>query len=207
MLLLTPGAQEGLRKTVIMETGFKRETLPQDIEAFRSDAGRLAQQAFAASLGCPALLYARSKLWDPLLIMAAKRDDNEGTQLVSYDIVAGGYTFLSPIRKRRTEPLDSSIYLGRAPDNDLVVPVATVSSRHAIFQPPPPGKKNWIVTDLNSRNGTFLNETQLDPQVPTEVADGEYLRLGGNLIAWFIHSDRLWSILRNPAELSRLTDL
>jgi len=190
-----------------MEPGFKRETLPQDIEAFRADAARLEQKAFVAGLKGPCLLYARSKLWDPLLVMTAKETDAEGTKLVSYDIAAGGHTFLSPIRKHVTSPADPLIYLGRAPDNDVVVPIATVSSRHASFKPPAGGNGDWIVTDIDSRNGTFLNEERLESQVETKVPDGEYLRLGGNLIAWFVYPARLWTLLRNPAELAKLTDL
>jgi hypothetical protein len=189
-----------------MDTGYKRETLPQDLQAFKNDAAKLPLQTFAAGLACPCLLFVRSKLWDPLLLMASKQTQGESTKVVSYDMPLGGVSFLSPVRKRQTDPKDPQIYLGRAPDNDMVVPVATVSSRHASFLAPTAGGV-WTITDFGSRNGTFIGDVKVEPMAPTPVQDGEYLRLGGNLIAWFMYPERLYGLLRNPQELSRLIDV
>lgn len=63
--------------------------------------------------------------------------------------------------------------VGRAPDNDLVVPVADVSSYHLVLTNDADGV---VARDLGSTNGTFLNEQRLE--VPRPLADGDLLRIG-----------------------------
>ena len=52
-----------------------------------------------------------------------------------------------------------------------------------------------------------MSEEQVTAQRPVELEDGCYLRLGGNLIAWFLYPGRLWQLLNKPEELGKLTDL
>jgi hypothetical protein len=64
--------------------------------------------------------------------------------------------------------------IGRGPDNDLVVPDIRISRYHAVIEPVPSG---WIVRDLDSTNGTFLDgdrvsEAALDP--PAALSLGGY---------------------------------
>jgi hypothetical protein len=189
---------------------FRREALPHDCAPYEKEAGSTSMQDFEKRRPYPFLLYARSKLWDPSLLMSRKQAGAPGeeTQLVSYELVQGGMTFLSAIRKRQTDPKDPKILLGRAVENDVVVPVASVSSVHLSFLAPQPGPNPvWTVVDLGSRNGTWLNEAKLPGQQVTPIKDGEYLRLGGNLIAWFLYPGRLWHLFSNPSELKKLTDL
>ncbi|MFL6710132.1 MAG: FHA domain-containing protein [Massilia sp.] len=55
----------------------------------------------------------------------------------------------------REVPLDGErLTLGRHHDNDIVLPHATVSSRHAALAP---DGANWILDDLGSSNGTQVN--------------------------------------------------
>ena len=62
-----------------------------------------------------------------------------------------------------------------------------------------------LLVDQGDADG-FLEE-QLKPQAIHPVNDGEYLRLGGNLIAWFLYPGRLWHLLNNVDEFKKLTDL
>ena len=41
----------------------------------------------------------------------------------------------------------------------------------------------------------------------TYYTESRLQQLGGNLIAWFLYPGRLWQLLRNDKELSKLTDL
>ncbi|HZR98722.1 MAG TPA: ATP-binding cassette domain-containing protein [Chloroflexota bacterium] len=52
----------------------------------------------------------------------------------------------------------SDIYIGRAPNNDLVLDEATISRQHARLQRLPQG---WLLTDLESSNGTRVNDQLL----------------------------------------------
>lgn len=66
------------------------------------------------------------------------------------------------------------VYIGRAPTNDLVLTDGKVSSRHAVVFA---RGTDLRVEDLNSKNGTFVNEQKIEGQHP--LSDGDRLRLGG----------------------------
>jgi diguanylate cyclase (GGDEF)-like protein len=67
------------------------------------------------------------------------------------------------------------IVLGRGDDCDITVLDQSVSRRHTIFDLDVDG---YIVTDLDSTNGTFVNDK---PANRTPLIDGDYLRVGNCL--------------------------
>lgn len=191
-----------------MEPAINREALPHDVEGYRRECRTVSMEEFEKARPYPFLLYARSKLWDPELVGMAMQDGGDETRMVNYNIVSGGMTFLSPVRRIQQAAQIETIALGRSPQgNDVVVPVNSVSTKHAKFLPPSvSADQRWNLVDLDSRNGTFLGEQQLDPQKAYTLDDGVYIRLGGNLLAWFLYPGRLWQLFQNPAEFDRLTD-
>ncbi len=186
-------------------SSINRETLPQDLEAYANEARGLAQEKFVKRRPYPFLVYQQSNLWDRTLLLAAAAGGGGETRVVRYDIVDGGMSFVSPIRKRIDEGTD--IFLGRLPGNDLVVPVASISGRHAAFRAPTDDSEQWSIIDLGSTNGTFLNDEKLASQKPTPIPDGDYLRLGGNLIAWFLSPGRFWEVSQEPNGLKELIEV
>jgi two-component system, cell cycle response regulator len=68
-----------------------------------------------------------------------------------------------------------TIVLGRGDDCDITVLDNSVSRRHARFDLDVDG---YLVTDLDSTNGTFVNDT---PAKRTPLDDGDYLRVGNCL--------------------------
>jgi pSer/pThr/pTyr-binding forkhead associated (FHA) protein len=70
---------------------------------------------------------------------------------------------LQPAAARRAAgnviPLRGSTTIGREPDNDLVVDEETVSNRHARLLP---RDGRWWIEDLGSRNGTLVNNDQVE---------------------------------------------
>ncbi|XP_076946344.1 zeaxanthin epoxidase, chloroplastic-like [Bidens hawaiensis] len=81
------------------------------------------------------------------------------------------------------EIASDEVTVGRVPDKaDIVIPVATVSGTHARFQ-----KKGGalFVTDLDSTNGTFIDEKRLTPGVPAVVPPGRYITFGDTNLAIF----------------------
>jgi pSer/pThr/pTyr-binding forkhead associated (FHA) protein len=66
------------------------------------------------------------------------------------------------------------ITLGRAHDSTIVLDDDFASSRHARIYPDASG--TWIVEDLGSTNGTYLDRTKLT--VPTPVPLGVPIRIG-----------------------------
>jgi hypothetical protein len=68
--------------------------------------------------------------------------------------------------------------IGRNSDNALVLSETAVSRHHACLEV---REGRWVVQDLGSSNGSFLNRQQLQPHVPVPLNDGDFLALGDSL--------------------------
>jgi len=67
----------------------------------------------------------------------------------------------------------SKITIGRHPKNDLQLSSTAVSATHAtIYQQ----DNQWWLEDLNSKNGTFLNDIQISSRVV--ITNGDKIRMG-----------------------------
>jgi FHA domain len=67
--------------------------------------------------------------------------------------------------------------VGRASSADLVLPETTISSEHAtIFF----AEGHWVVRDLSSTNGTWVNRELLQPGVRMRLHQGDRLAFGGS---------------------------
>ncbi|MBW6465221.1 MAG: FHA domain-containing protein [Brevefilum sp.] len=107
-----------------------------------------------------------------------------------------GYTILKDLRSlfaRQSEPVASTIFLrssinqdpiemdfskpeiilGRDPDCEFTIPDETISLRHCKLSY---HHKQWWANDLNSTNGTFLNQDLIESAVI--LTNGDVLRLG-----------------------------
>ncbi|MEV2210715.1 FHA domain-containing protein [Streptomyces sp. NPDC050997] len=71
-----------------------------------------------------------------------------------------------------------TISLGRAHDSTIVLDDDYASSRHARIYPDRDGQ--WIVEDLGSTNGTYLDRTRLT--TPTPIGPGAPIRIGKTVI-------------------------
>ncbi|KMT05008.1 hypothetical protein BVRB_7g171680 [Beta vulgaris subsp. vulgaris] len=75
------------------------------------------------------------------------------------------------------------LVIGRAQDKaDLVIPVATVSGLHARIQNK---EGNLLITDLDSTNGTYINEKRVPPGATAVAPPGSLLTFGDNHLAIF----------------------
>jgi pSer/pThr/pTyr-binding forkhead associated (FHA) protein len=72
------------------------------------------------------------------------------------------------------------VSVGRVPDNDIQLDDFTVSRQHAVFVKQGAA---WLVRDLGSLNGTYVNNERVDESV---VEHGDALQIGRfHLIAFF----------------------
>jgi hypothetical protein len=69
--------------------------------------------------------------------------------------------------------LESEQTIGRLPANSICVPDGSVSSTHARISRTPEG---FVIEDLKSRNGTFVNGERVDAK--RVLADGDLIRVG-----------------------------
>ncbi|MBK9087612.1 MAG: FHA domain-containing protein [Holophagales bacterium] len=79
---------------------------------------------------------------------------------------------------RHTFHLDGAATIGREPGCDVLLASPTVSRRHALVAP---NGEGWIVRDLGSGNGTFLDARRVD-EAP--LPNGVAIRFG-SVPAWF----------------------
>ena len=79
---------------------------------------------------------------------------------------------------RQTFRIDGAVTVGREPGCDVLLSSPTVSRRHALVAPTGDG---WIVRDLGSGNGTFLDARRVDE---ARLPNGVAIRFG-SVPAWF----------------------
>ncbi len=83
----------------------------------------------------------------------------------------------------------SPMVMGRGRDADIVLHDPGVSRRHASFRPGPDGE--WLIEDLHSTRGTWLNGRRLEPGESAAIGDGDLIEI------------RPWSMLVGGASKSR----
>ncbi len=102
---------------------------------------------------------------------------------------------------RGTIPLsEGMIVIGRAPQSDLVLDDPRVSRQHAGIRGDPHGY--WI-TDLGSRNGTFVNGQQIGAE-PRRLRSLDRIELGGAdvPIHWVFMESQATIGLPSPGKLA-----
>jgi pSer/pThr/pTyr-binding forkhead associated (FHA) protein len=78
----------------------------------------------------------------------------------------------------------TSVAVGRSSSVDLMVPDRMLSRRHARLYLE---GGDWLVEDLGSHNGTFLNGSRVES--PVRLKDGDVLALGGSTVTLTLSSD------------------
>jgi pSer/pThr/pTyr-binding forkhead associated (FHA) protein len=67
------------------------------------------------------------------------------------------------------------VRIGRATDNDAVIPNQRVSRYHAQLRWV---RSTWLVYDLESTNGTFVDDMRVQPGQPRPLLPNGTLRVG-----------------------------
>lgn len=65
--------------------------------------------------------------------------------------------------------------LGADPNNDIVLGDRYVSARHACLRW---DGASWLLEDLDSRNGTFIDHRRCQPHLPQYVRPGALIKMG-----------------------------
>lgn len=104
---------------------------------------------------------------------------------------------------------DSELYIGRSSTNDLTLADKGCSSRHAIIYPTP---KGFAIRDMNSRNGTRVNQQRITRE--TELNKDDKIEIGSTIIYFdkedLTHSSQtvlpVKTILKKPPTAADIVD-
>lgn len=86
----------------------------------------------------------------------------------------GGRAWITVGEGNQRVDIQRMLRLGRARENDCLLPEHGVSRKHAIIHRDDSGAF-WLF-DLETTNGTFLNECRVE--VPSRLRDGDRIRIG-----------------------------
>lgn len=109
-------------------------------------------------------------------------------------VLAARRSHVAWLRKSERNIFQNIISVGRAPTNDVQIPLKTVSKIHAVFSLV---GDRWRVADRGARNGLSVNEVQVDPREPVKLKDGDILKFGRGVEGTFHQPKGLYSFLRN----------
>jgi hypothetical protein len=136
-----------------------------------------------------------------LLVPALNRADNNQDEGASFLTVRfkprapGGakddIQGVLPVRKRRdSNAFAMMITLGRAPNNDLVIPDQRVSKFHAYFRRI---GEQWAINDANSMNGTWVDGQQIPSGQSAPLRSGARIALAETLELIFLDANDLFA--------------
>ena len=89
--------------------------------------------------------------------------------------------------------LDAEQTIGRLPSNKICVPDGSISSTHARISRTPEG---FVLEDLESRNGTFVNGERVEGK--RLLADGDLIRLGKIILTFNVAKEGKTSDTTQP---------
>ena len=94
-------------------------------------------------------------------------------------VVQSKIIVLSGVCSGEVFPLDApEITLGRDADNTIGIPDPALSRRHCAFSHEAEG---WLVRDMGSSNGTFVNGVQVQRQL---LVEGDHITAGGSVLLY-----------------------
>lgn len=85
---------------------------------------------------------------------------------------------------RKYELFEDNITIGRDPENTIVLPSDSVSRRHARIER---YQGQRFITDLNSTNGTYVNDQQVKPRMRLE--SGCLIKIGDTIFKYLAGDD------------------
>jgi hypothetical protein len=95
-----------------------------------------------------------------------------------------GKTSLVLFLEARFDPA-AGVTLGRSLEVDYTLPRASVSKSHATFRRE---SGSWLVTDLSSANGTFVDGERLPAGASAKLSDGSLVGFGPDTLAKFFRA-------------------
>ncbi len=146
--------------------------------------------SFIARFPAPALVIET----DEKNMLPRTFDTHEGTVLTSGNAPnapGSGTQFAQFLKKSDRNAMADKITVGRSNNNDVLIVHSSVSKFHSYFFFK---NESWLLADMGSTNGTFVNGVQVFEGSPAGVKTGVVIRLGG-VAAYFFTPKGLFDYL------------
>lgn len=104
-----------------------------------------------------------------------------------------------PLVKAPSNPYSDRISIGRARNCDVVLRHPSVSKLHAHVRKEPNG--TWVIIDLDSQNGTAVDDVPILPSRAEALRAGGALTFGGVTVR-VVDADQLYTLLSHKAPVS-----
>ena len=127
------------------------------------------------------------------LLLAAKESDLASSEQHSYLTIHGGSRHGGVVHIRKT-----TTTVGRHHSSDVVIDDPSVSRRHAEITYSGDG---YFVSDLGSKNGTFVNQDNIGNSQHSLV-DGDEITFGPGEIALTFQNSNLADVVRQDAKVT-----
>jgi len=99
------------------------------------------------------------------------------------------------LEKSSRNPFGSMITVGRATNNDVVLPFRTVSKMHAYFMSV--SGPTWRLTDQHSANGTFVDGLRVPDGQAVTLENAGHLGFGNEVQCRFFTPLGLWRLIES----------
>lgn len=109
------------------------------------------------------------------------------------EVDAGPQAVIPVVKRHGANAFTMMITIGRAMNNDIVLPDARVSKFHCYLRRV---GASWVVSDANSTNGTKVEEVELPTERSLPLRSGAQLVLGGTLVLEFLEPAALHERIR-----------
>ncbi len=117
--------------------------------------------------------------WDARVVLALVKS---GAQINPEVLAKAGAVYA--VAKRPGGPFPDRIGVGRARTADISLRSPSVSKYHAYFTYED-ARREWLVVDARSRNGTRLGDRRLEPGDPVKLTSGAQLMFGDETFLFF----------------------
>ncbi len=154
-------------------------------------------EAFIAKVPDPVLLVGPGAKLGNLNDSTSKEEDVSTGTMPSGVPGSEQPTVVIPVVKRFTTSVADMIWLGRAVTCDVILPYDAVSKVHAVLSHHASG--DLLVTDVGSKNGTWINGKRLQSGQQVPLRDRDVLKLG-NVQALFLVPRSLYDFVKAEAE-------
>src|SRR5437762_4706629 len=99
--------------------------------------------------------------------------------------------------------LAGAVVIGRAQDCAISIHDIILSRHHCRLEPQDGNANSWIVTDLHSKNGTFVHGRKIEVH---SLADGEELRIGRTRVTFKLGAFVPSTVKPRPRAVARPAD-